>query len=319
MVADAYKAVFASEGGGEMIEKHAAKLDAGGKAEMALLVALAEGDAKNFKESYKQAQQDGVVDLRMLSQLAVASFSKKRGGLEIYEFLLDILSREKRAEALVSFMKGKRLGMEGRWAQADPYLKYAASREPGNTVFMNGVLEMYVMTQEFEDAVRVARAILSADPSNIVANIAMGTYYLEEEDFGLSDTFYGRALNLGGESLPILNNMAWLLAKKGNIAKAEEMARAALKIDAQNATVLDTLGVILMQKGDLDGAEEALSNAYTLSETRVEAGLHYSEVLVKQGKWRDAGVVMEDIEVDIEDLSKDDQKTFKRLKKQLKK
>lgn len=282
-----------------------------------MLKTVVDGDVRGFKDRVASAKELNILDVRMLSALGLASLSQRNLSSEILESILSMLSREKQADALVSFMKGRMAAEAGRWDDAERYIKYASSKAPSQMVFMSGLLEAHMMTGRKEDAERVARAILEREPDNAMANVAMGSCYLDKEIYEIAEEFYDRALRVSGDSVLLLNNLAWLLCKSGNITKAESMVQAALKLEPDKPEILDTYAQVLQAKGNLAGAAESFARAMELSGGKPSIALNYAELVAGQGNLAKASIILANMDKTSSTLSEEEEKQLKELKKKL--
>ncbi|PWM37531.1 MAG: hypothetical protein DBX46_03075 [Clostridiales bacterium] len=98
---------------------------------------------------------------------------------------------------------------------------------------------------------------------------------LDEEDYAYAST---------------LNNLSLIYHKKGDIAKAEELAGAALtwmrshgSPEHEVATSLNNLAAMKMSRGDWAGAAELLEEALTFYKAMPEPNIHYAAALSAKG------------------------------------
>ena len=209
--------------------------------------------------------------------------------------------------------------MQRRWSDAERYIIYAVSRDPDSVTYRDSLLEVYAALERRSAAGRLARSILTANPSHGMANFVLGSIYMDAKQYDLAEVFFQRARKENEGSLAILNNLAWIRCIKGDLVEAEKLARAALAVDLSNADVWDTLGRVLAKKGVADEALKAFQEAYKLSDGKAEIALHYAQLLVEQGQPGKAAEVIDDIESDVDELSDEDHKMLKKLRKSLKK
>ncbi|MBN2301334.1 MAG: tetratricopeptide repeat protein, partial [Lentisphaerae bacterium] len=133
-----------------------------------------------------------------------------------------------------------------------------------------------------------------------------------------AEAFFARSL-AANRTVNALNNLAWLLQKRGEYGKAEEYVREALRMDAGIAQTWDTLGVILMKTGRQHEAKEAFERSLELSDENVNVKLHLAELHIAMGEASEAEKVLRRLTRIKETLSSDDAETLVALSKSLKK
>jgi len=92
------------------------------------------------------------------------------------------------------------------------------------------------------------------------------------------------ALEINGQDLDMLNNVAFYLAKYlDQVEEAVPYAERAARMAPENAVVLDTVGVVYMLSGDYSRAADTLQLALRFAQTqeeRLPANLHMAETLL---------------------------------------
>lgn len=94
---------------------------------------------------------------------------------------------------------------------------------------------------------------------------------------------YERLAQSGEPNLIVLNNLAWLYQKAGDV-RALETARKAYDLDPNRAEVADTYGWILVQQGMAQEGLTILQQAYVSYPTHAEIGYHVAVALSKTGR-----------------------------------
>jgi Flp pilus assembly protein TadD len=90
--------------------------------------------------------------------------------------------------------------------------------------------------------------------------------------------------SLGTErTAPALNDLAWLLARKGEYGEAEKMAREAIELNDKLYQAHDTLGVIMMKSKRLDEAEKAFSKALSIYDGNPDVQMNMAELQAAKG------------------------------------
>jgi tetratricopeptide (TPR) repeat protein len=220
------------------------------------------GLSDSFRKNYAQLLQAGSLDAAELNELsraiALTQFRWNRLGIQKLEevlrkagpnaALLEIVGGlwEKEGQpdkAALSYQSAvaadpsywpayHRLGVQslhaGQAAQAEQYLKSALKYQPNSPALLLNLARAFETGGNGAEALKTYRKINELHP-----NLA-----------------------------PVMNNLAWLLAKSPDtLDQALEYARLAVAAQPLKAEVRDTLGWILFQKGDYKAAKEQLDKA----------------------------------------------------------
>ncbi|GJQ29162.1 MAG: hypothetical protein HBSAPP03_10460 [Phycisphaerae bacterium] len=94
------------------------------------------------------------------------------------------------------------------------------------------------------------------------------------------------------------NNLAYLLAQRGEYAAAKPLAEASARLSPTSADAWDTLGYVLMHLGELGDAEKAFRRALVQARTvrqNLMTGIHLTETLYRLGRTGDAQNLFADV------------------------
>jgi tetratricopeptide (TPR) repeat protein len=99
-------------------------------------------------------------------------------------------------------------------------------------------------------------------PDQAGPHILLGTIYDMQNRSDLSEKHYREALDIDPKSVPAANNLAWILAERGeNLNQALELAQRAKARFPENAAIIDTLGWVYYKKGLYDNALTEFTDA----------------------------------------------------------
>jgi Flp pilus assembly protein TadD len=96
------------------------------------------------------------------------------------------------------------------------------------------------------------------------------------------------------KDVALLNNVAWLYDRTGNVPKAIELAEQALAQAPASAEINDTLGWLLVRNSKLERGLGLLKKGHELAPKNPEIGYHYAVALNQSGKAAEAKTVVVD-------------------------
>ncbi|MGQ8364997.1 XrtA/PEP-CTERM system TPR-repeat protein PrsT [Glaciecola sp. 1036] len=94
---------------------------------------------------------------------------------------------------------------------------------------------------------------------------------------------YNKILEVTPNNFVVLNNLAYLEMEKGDLAKAEVLAKQALDIQADNVAIADTYAQILVKQSRIEDALEVYKRVITDNTRNEEILLNYIEALLQNG------------------------------------
>jgi tetratricopeptide (TPR) repeat protein len=143
----------------------------------------------------------------------------------------------------------------GDKARAITLLEGAVKTFPKDTTAQLALVDMYSGTGRKDDAEKMLRQVVAADPSNADA----------------------------------LNYLGFMLADRGEqLDEAIRLVTRALAVDPNNGAYLDSLGWAHFRRGNLPEAEKYLSEAAEKLPRNAEILDHLGDVHAKRGRWQDA-------------------------------
>jgi Tfp pilus assembly protein PilF len=175
-----------------------------------------------------------------------------------------------------------------------------------------------------EKAKQLAAAVLSealkAPQPRADELAAAGMLCESAGDLALAESGYNRALALNGEHPIALNNLAMILANRGEVEAAEEFAtRAAnLKSHPNRSSFLDTLATVQAKMRKWKEASAAIAAALELAPGHLGYQIHQAVILTDAGDANAAGVRAAVLAIREDDprLSETDRKRLRSLRPQ---
>ena len=103
------------------------------------------------------------------------------------------------------------------------------------------------------------RRLLTLDPANYTGNLMLASFQYERNQLSLAESSYRAAL--AARRTPVaLNDLAFLVLRKGNLEEARALVDEALSLAPSNPVFLSTHADLLLRENRLDEAEEVLRN-----------------------------------------------------------
>ena len=162
------------------------------------------------------------------------------------------------------------------------HLERALSYQTDNLYLMERLLRLdFVMGNKGRTYNR-ARSILNVNADHAFANYVLGVIKMTDNQYDIAEASFRKSIQ-SRETPEALNDLAWLLFKKGEYEDAEKQARSVIELRADMYTAWDTLGVILLEKEDIVGAENALQKAMSLYSRDYRVHLHMAELQIAKG------------------------------------
>ena len=166
-------------------------------------------------------------------------------------------------------------------------LEYLLQTTPGHLEALEMLLRLDVQERRHDAAERDVARTLAVDGRNALANYVLGTMQLGAQQYALAES--SLTVSLATERSPeALNDLAWLLGQRGEMAEAEKLARECLALDENHREAWDTLGFILLKAGKLDEAHSTLQKALQMTPGDPEVAFHLVQLMAKQGRFGEA-------------------------------
>jgi Flp pilus assembly protein TadD len=127
--------------------------------------------------------------------------------------------------------------------------------------------------------------LLSKDPKNESALTTLALIYEREKDYPKTRDAYEKLLAVNPNSVPALNNLAYLYAEQLNeLDKAYDLARKAHDLQPEDTATADTLGWVLYKRGDYQQALTILQESAEKSPDTPEIQFHLGMTAYMMGQ-----------------------------------
>jgi tetratricopeptide (TPR) repeat protein len=171
--------------------------------------------------------------------------------------------KQKQPESAAAYyLDGKVAAAEGKYDQAQAALFKAIELDPNESRAYDLLIPVYARSDKLPDALNRLTGILAKRPDDVRALLLSGLIYDRLKDTDKAREAYEKVLKLAPNTVPALNNLAYIYAEKLNdLKRASELAQKARALAPSDTSVLDTLGWIDYRQGNYQQAANLLGQS----------------------------------------------------------
>ena len=165
---------------------------------------------------------------------------------------------------------------------AEKAYRAANEADPYFTQPYYGLAGIYMKRKETGRAIEQYNAMLEKNPDVIGPHMLLGVLYDAQDKPELSENHYREVLRIDSGFAPAANNLAFLLAERGDqLDEALRLAQNAKEKLPEDPSVMDTLGWVYYKKGLYDSAigefTESVEKLPNNASVHYHLGLVYAE------------------------------------------
>jgi Tfp pilus assembly protein PilF len=175
----------------------------------------------------------------------------------------------------------------GQFGQAARTLDTVIGIDPRADWAYNELVQLFMVHGKPEDAEKVARAALRANPRNAHAHNLFGTILSEMNNLPSGEWHFRSALELSSPQAPVLMNLGLNLMKQGRVDEADASFARAHELAPQDMKTLAYWSTLHEGRGDLKRAGELLDRAEAASSPE-EINLLRANYLSRVGRPKEA-------------------------------
>ncbi len=158
-------------------------------------------------------------------------------------------------------------------------------------VFLGGQLEE---AGKYEEAVAVLNEAAAKDPKSASARFSLGVVYDKMGNFEKMVEAIQSAIEIDPKNAVALNYLGYSYADRNvKLKEAEALILRALEVRPSDGFFIDSLAWVYYRQGDLPRAESELRRALTFVPDDPVVLEHLGDVLVSQGKGKEASALFE--------------------------
>jgi tetratricopeptide (TPR) repeat protein len=226
------------------------------------------------------------------------------------------LERLKTQDVLVAVVRAKVALARSDLSAARRFLAQALELNSASVPVLEMMLQLDIEDVQPEMAQRHVGMLLTVDPENALGNLILASLQIRRGEYLLAENSLRRSLATR-RSFEALNDLAWVLQARGNLAEAETCAREALALTSVSHSPWDTLGVILMKAGRLDESGKALQRAATLAPESLAVQTHLAELYARQGQEERAAQLADQLLAFPGELTREDRDTLSQISRRV--
>ncbi len=224
-------------------------------------------------EVLEKAVQTAPADIGLFAKLVDLDLEEKNFDAAMQR-VRGLLEKQPKS-APTQFLEAKVLFTKGDYAGAEAALQKTLALDPNLPETYDLLVRTYLATDKLSEAARQLDGVLTKNPEDTRAAMTLGLVREKMKDFPSAAVAYEKVLARSPDSVPALNNLAYLYAEHLNEPqKAVELARKARNEQPGDASVADTLGWALFKQRDYPQALVFLQEAGEMLGTNPDVQFH---------------------------------------------
>ena len=256
-------------------------------------------EAREVLEKAAQLAPDNPAVFEQLVELDMAGKNYPASHRRVDEFI------EKHPDAAAGYyMRGKLYLGEGNFDLAQTALLKAIDLDPNLTKAYELLIPIYSRANKLPEVLTEMNAVLAKKPNDVRALLLAGFIYYAMKDYNKSRENFEKLLTIDPNSVPALNNLAFIFAEKLNdLNRAAELAQKARSLVPSNPSVTDTLGWILYKQGKYQEAADLLAESSAKAPDNVEIRFHLGMADYMMGRTDEARAALQKVVVSPQDFA----------------
>jgi tetratricopeptide (TPR) repeat protein len=176
-----------------------------------------------------------------------------------------------------AYLAARHANIEGDYAAVVEFGTRALARDPENRGLMEGLIIAQVGLGRLDDAVPVARRLISLAPDDQIAGLVMLADTLQREAWEAADKLFDDGLNMG----PLMNDLirAWTAIGQGRMSHAVELFDGLASNEGSAEAALFQKAMALALVGDYEGAADILGGGEMTLRLNRNGIIAYAQIL----------------------------------------
>jgi succinoglycan biosynthesis transport protein ExoP len=197
------------------------------------------------------------------------------------------LSEKPHLQHLYAMAYGKLAVLQNDLASARNYFEQAEEQSKKNPYALEALARLDLQQGNLESAETNLKRFVRQFPRHPYGHHGMATLHILNDNPKKAEDALRKSIRMC-KTAEALDDLAWLLNKRGEFAVAEKTARDALSMNDKHAQVWDTLGTIQLSAKKFDDALTSMEKAFSLNSEDARIILKCAELRARAGKMRDA-------------------------------
>ncbi|MFT5240222.1 MAG: succinoglycan biosynthesis transport protein ExoP [Candidatus Promineifilaceae bacterium] len=202
------------------------------------------------------------------------------------------LSEKPHLQHLYALANGKLAVLRNDLASARNYFEQSEEQSKKNPYALEALTRLDLQQGNQESAETHLKRFVRQFPRHPYGHYGVATLHMLDDNPKKAEDALRKSIRMS-KTAEALNDLAWLLDKRGEFAVAEKTAREALSMNDKNAQVWDTLGTIQVSARKFDDALTSTEKALSLDPDDAGITLNCAELRARAGKMRDAETLCE--------------------------
>ncbi len=263
------------------------------------LVYARKGDAGQARSSLRKALKLKADYLP--AAVLLARFELNEGNISKARTVVEAVKKAKPDSLPAYVMEADLLVGEGRYKKAVSLYRKALNLKEHASLILK-IARTYTLAGENDEAIKIMSSWVADHADSYQVRMRLAGEYQKSGKEKEAISHYEAIIGHYPNDVVALNNLAWLYLMVGDEA-ALSVGQKAAELEPENASVLDTYGWILAKYGELDRAEVLLAKALKLAPDIADIKYHYADVLVELGKDKEAREILQNLLENPEGLS----------------
>jgi len=207
-----------------------------------------QGKDQLARASFEQALEEQPANPDLLR--AVLELDQREGRIEASTARIEAALEDDPDNAQLVHLSGLAALLSGNGSKAEAQLRRAIDLDPNQLRFYETLARYFQATGRTSDTLSTYEKAVAARPDSAPLQLIVGSLYEMKGDPDRAAKAYERAIAIDPELAPAKNNLAYLLAERGeNLDRALDLAQEAKAMLPDNPNTADTLGWVLYKKG----------------------------------------------------------------------
>ncbi|MEK6237318.1 MAG: hypothetical protein N2C14_21615, partial [Planctomycetales bacterium] len=172
--------------------------------------------------------------------------------------------------------------MRRDWSRAREHMAVWLTIEPDNAVLKQRLARASLLDGREEECLRLLREVALKDPNIPPAEGLLASFYIEQDDEPGAAKWIRQALSLHPKDSRVHGIAAKWKLRAADFAKAEEFARAALKLNAKSLEARSVLGAVDWNRGKFSEAQQHFEAVHWGTGSGARTSIRLIQALVEQ-------------------------------------